>query len=372
MKNIAVLGGGNGALATAADLTLAGHNVNLFELPEFSQNLDPIIQAGGIEIRGAARNGFARIHGVTTDIRIALDNVDIVLIISPAYGHRMFAETVAPFLCDGQVVVLNPAYSFGAVQLTSVLRRQGVDLTKILIGSLSILVYAARKYLGNKVFVTAVKAAVPFTALPASNTSKVIKVLNDFFPQDDGKRGVLIPVLSELKTSIENTNLYAHAPIMILKAVEVENGGDPLTNTQSSNAVRNLTRAMNEEGMAITRAFGLEPWSQDYLLNQIMYPPWNKKLTSDFPDWVNTENKSKEYRQGSNLLEMRYITEDIPYGLVPLSEIGKIVSVPTPVIDSVITIGSIITNCDFRGTGRTLKKLGLSEMNKDTLLEFLS
>ena len=47
--NFAVSGVGNGGLATAADLTIRGFNVNLWEYPNFKQNLLPILEIGGIK-----------------------------------------------------------------------------------------------------------------------------------------------------------------------------------------------------------------------------------------------------------------------------------------------------------------------------------
>ena len=36
MEKVTVIGGGNGAFATAADLTIRGNQVTLFELPRFA------------------------------------------------------------------------------------------------------------------------------------------------------------------------------------------------------------------------------------------------------------------------------------------------------------------------------------------------
>ncbi len=49
IKKIAVLGAGNGGQAAAADLTLRGFKISLFEMPQFEQNLKPILERGGIE-----------------------------------------------------------------------------------------------------------------------------------------------------------------------------------------------------------------------------------------------------------------------------------------------------------------------------------
>ena len=58
----------------AADLSLAGYEVNLFELPEFEKNIKEILELGGIEIGGGARTGIARFNKVTTKIKEAIDS----------------------------------------------------------------------------------------------------------------------------------------------------------------------------------------------------------------------------------------------------------------------------------------------------------
>ncbi len=49
-EKIAVLGAGNGGCAMAADLSMVGYEINLYEYPDYADNLKPIIERGGIEI----------------------------------------------------------------------------------------------------------------------------------------------------------------------------------------------------------------------------------------------------------------------------------------------------------------------------------
>ena len=57
---LAILGAGNGGMAAAADMTLAGHEVNLFEFPQFKENIDPIKRTGEIRLVGVGRTGLAK------------------------------------------------------------------------------------------------------------------------------------------------------------------------------------------------------------------------------------------------------------------------------------------------------------------------
>ncbi len=67
----------------------------------------------------------------------------------------------------------------------------------------------------------------------------------------------------------------------------------------------------------------------------------------------------------------RYVTEDIPVGCHVYHELGKKFDVATPVIDSIITLGSAMVGTDFYQTGVTLDELGIAHLNKEELLDYL-
>ena len=63
----------------------------------------------------------------------------------------------------------------------------------------------------------------------------------------------------------------------------------------------------------------------------------------------------------------RYISEDVPMSLVPISSIGAMLGVPTPAIDMVIELGSILHGVDYRESGRTVARLGLEGMSVEDI-----
>ena len=46
MSKITIIGAGGVGTAVAADLTLAGHEVVLYEMPKFSKSIDSVIKGG--------------------------------------------------------------------------------------------------------------------------------------------------------------------------------------------------------------------------------------------------------------------------------------------------------------------------------------
>jgi opine dehydrogenase len=69
--------------------------------------------------------------------------------------------------------------------------------------------------------------------------------------------------------------------------------------------------------------------------------------------------------------EARYITEDIPYGLVTYSSFGKMIGVETPTIDAVIQLSSVMNQKNYMQEGRTITRLRIGEMSIKKLNQFL-
>jgi opine dehydrogenase len=61
--------------------------------------------------------------------------------------------------------------------------------------------------------------------------------------------------------------------------------------------------------------------------------------------------------------EHKYVSEDVPVGLIPMREIGRAVGVATPALDAVIAVASIMAGTDFASSARTLDRMGLAGMN---------
>ena len=62
-------------------------------------------------------------------------------------------------------------------------------------------------------------------------------------------------------------------------------------------------------------------------------------------------------------LDHKYITEDVPVGLMPMSALGAASGVATPAIDALITLVRAMTGKDFAAEARTPERMGLAGMN---------
>ena len=111
---IAVLGGGNGSLAAAGDLALAGHEVRLWRRDRAA--VEAHRAAGGlITVKDFRGRHEARPALITADIgRWPCGMPQLIVCPAPATAQADIARELAPHLADGQVVFLPPG-TFGSV-----------------------------------------------------------------------------------------------------------------------------------------------------------------------------------------------------------------------------------------------------------------
>ena len=184
-----VLGAGHGGMAMAGHLALMGYEVNLYN--RSADRIEPIALMGGIQLSGVIE-GFGQVKLATDDIEAAVDGVDILMVVVPATGHRFIAEKVAPFLRDGQVIVLNPGRTGGALEVKSVFRAMKVK-ADVVIGEAQTLLYASRNINPAQVKDLGIKTLFPLQALPGRESrigQGFTTGLSQFVPGDN----VLKPV----------------------------------------------------------------------------------------------------------------------------------------------------------------------------------
>src|SRR5204862_116920 len=102
--------------------------------------------------------------------------------------------------------------------------------------------------------------------------------------------------------------------------------------------------ALDEERRSVARALDLELEPADTGMSRMGYRAWWSDPDAPGPD------------RGD--FQPRYLAEDIPYGCVPLSCLGKQLGIRTPVCDAIITLGSSISGVDYNSEGRDLERLG--------------
>lgn len=343
----AVVGAGHGGLAMAGHLALMGHDVRLYN--RGGARLGPVRAAGGVRLEGALR-GFARLRVATDDPGEALGGADAVMVVVPASGHPEVARLLAPHLRDGQVVVLHPGRTLGAIAFEHALREAGCQ-ADVTVAEAQTLLYASRTVGPARVRVFQVKRQVPVAALPAGRTPEVIRRVGAALPQ-------LVPAPHVLKTSLDNVGAVLHPAPALLNLARIQ-AGVPFAYYLDgvTPAVAAVLEAVDAERLAVAAALGVEACSAREWLAEA--------YGVQGPDLGAAIRANPAYRglPAPAGLPTRYLSEDVPTGLVPLASLGEFLEVPTPVINSLITLASLAAGTDFRALGRTLERVGLRGMS---------
>lgn len=355
---IAIMGAGNSGQTMAADMALRGVEVNLYEMPSFGDRLDPILRWGGIEIIGAAQKGFAELHNVTTDIREALDGVSHIHVSTQAVGHRPIAELCAPYLENGQVIVVQPGNG-GALVFTKVFKEKGVGRKDVLIAETRAFGYGCRIIGPAQVAVYAFHEGGQrlIAALPSKNTDRVIDILGDGYPY------TWVPAANVLETTLLNPNVDAHTSCTLLNIghIEYAKGEFCMEEEGWSPSVLRVRAALNREVMALLEVLGIDTTQRKAYEERLI------KWIEEGGHYAE-ESPVKEPRSSKS----RYITEDVPIGMVLAASLGDMLGVAMPTYKSMIHLASVINETDYWGQGRTVEKLGIAGMNVEELNAFLT
>lgn len=355
----AVLGTGNSGQTFAADIALKGFNVNLAEVPAFESNLRAIEKKGGIKISGEAGNGFARLNMITTDLKEAVKGVDIIIIGGSAFAHEPISRLVAPYLEDGQFIMFTS--NFGALRFKKWMKDLNVPADVTPAETMSLL-YATRAVEPGKVVVIGLKNHLPTAALPASRTDDFLAKINPVFPQ-------LVTAENVLVTSLNNLNPIVHPPMVLFSAGRIESTDGKDWNLYAEGATESVTKvmlAMDEERMSLLERLGL---------NGIAFKDAFEAVYKNYSVGGQTMSLSETLRKSPihsdptfpapSSIDTRYITEDLPFGLVPWSSIGNMWGMPTPNIDAIIQIASTMLNVDYFTEGLTVDDLGIEGMSPE-------
>jgi len=359
VRDVAILGAGNGGCAAAADLGQRGYRVRLWSRGE--ERIAPIRDSGGIQFAGALGEGIQPLAAVTTDIAAAMKGADLVVVMVPTHAHEALAQLVAPHLTAEQILMISPGHTLLLVPQT--LRRHGVRAPVTC--ETGTLPYICRMDGPARVMITQPSRHQAFAAFPASETERLAALVQPVFP-------MIRPVASVLDTVFPYTNAIHHPPAFLCNAGRVESTGGDFYHYYDgiTPSVGRLIDRLDAERLAVAHALGCDPAPlPDHFLR--MGYTTEAARDSGLAYEVFHQSEADRWIRAPATLEYRFFTEDVPYGLVPLSELGRVAHVPTPVIDALIVVCSTLMGRDFRAQGLTLERVGLANLSVDKLQSIL-
>lgn len=342
-----VIGAGNGGIAMAGYLAMKGFSVNLYN--RTAEKIYPLMKEKTIHLTGELE-GFGRLNRVTADIGDAVTDVDIIMVTVPAVGHYDIAKEMAPYLKDGQIVILNPGRTGGALEVYETLLRER-KRNNIIVAEAQTFIYAVRAESSTHAHIYKSKKEVSLAAIPAIKTNYVLSLLEDVYPQ-------FIAAKDILETSINNYGAIFHPAPTLLNSGHIDRNVPFDYYTEGiTPSVANFLEKMDKERMEIGRCLQIDTISASTWLKE-SYGARGRNL-------YETIQNTPAYRglKSPMNLKTRYIHEDVPFSLVPMESIGELLGVKTPAISSIISLAECMTGEKFREFGRTADRLGLDGLS---------
>lgn len=347
----AVLGAGHGGKTMAAHLGLMGFTVNLYNHKDVEKDyeidLGEIRARGGIQLDGVIE-GFGRLNIVSSNIKEVIDGVDVIMVVVPANAHKYIAEVCAPYLQEGQIIILNPGRTGGALEFRKILKEKGVS-DKVKLAEAQTLIYACRSIGPTRAKILGIKKSVSLAALPATEIESVLKIVNKAYPQ-------FIPASSVLETSLDNIGAVFHPALTLLNSARIESTGGEFEFyiEGATPSVCKVIEAVDRERVNVAKALNVRAIPAKEWLS-LAYGVKGENLFEAIQN-----NPAYKGIKAPPHLRHRYIFEDVPTGLVPFASLGDMLGIPTSTIKSLINLASAMFETDFWDQGRTVEKLGLA------------
>ena len=351
--NIAILGAGNAGCAVAADLTLKGNCVTLIKTSKAVHNDNYRYMKehqNELVLWEGKKNESVCIFDVTTDISKVSYN-DIIIIYVQTNYHEQLIRKIAPYLKNDQIIIINPGY----LSTTFMLKYcKDKDIT---------IVEATSSFIDCRIIEPGIikvgfrNVRNPIGIYPRKNINLVKEKL-DCLQYN-------FHYFSTIEIALHNPNLIVHTVGAIMSIPRIEKKKDEYCMYWEvwTPSVWNILEKLDGEKMNVLEHLGFER------IRYVDICKFRNTLEDDrdgkeiFMWYANMPTRAK----GPSKVDSRYISEDVPQGLVMLEALGKKLHVETPVCTALIEIASAALQRNLRDEGRSLDVLG--EENITAIIE---
>ncbi len=346
-NQVSIIGGGHAGRGLAGFLSLQDFEIKMYN--RTISNVQTIIDNGGLDVHGVV-TGFASIPLVTDNMSKALKGIGIVIILLPAYAHKAIAHEMAPHLETDQLFLLMPGQTGGALEFARIIASH-VRIEDIILGEAQTFSFISRTLSRSSVLISKIKDCVNVSAFSASSNRRLLKILEN------------LPLCFQLSpnvldTGLGNVNAMLHPTPTLFSAglLESRKGGYKHYLEAISPSVGRLIDRMDAERIQVAHGFSLRIST----LVEWLGTTYGAKGNTLF-DCIKSIDAYDDIGSPTTLAH-RYVLEDIPTGLVPISYLGRLVDVDTPITNSIIDIACHLYEHSFWHSGRNLVRMGLNRM----------
>lgn len=337
---ITVLGAGNTGLAMAAHAVEQGNQVTLWN--RFEEEISHLIDSRTIHTTGKVEGSF-KLDLITTDMEEALKDPDIILIATPSFVHRYFAEEIAKYLTTDTFILLCPGRTYGVLEFVETFKTFNHEI-KPTVAETQTAIYTCRKTSDDTVEILSIKSNVLFSTLDHTKNEEIYDRVPAYIQTQ------LAPANSIVETSIGSVGMIMHcAPLLLNTGWTESKDHDYRYYIEGiSPSIANMLEKIDEERVAVSKELGYEVDGVRQWLKRV----YKVEGGTLYESIQNTTAYSTII--APDTLENRYITEDVPNGLVPVESTGHYLGLEMKYTGIIIDLASALLERDFRSDGRNL------------------
>jgi opine dehydrogenase len=359
-EKFTVIGAGHGGKAMAAHLALMRLKVTLYN--RTFEHISVIKKRGGIELESAegGPHGFGKLVNVTSDMGDAIKRAQVIMVVVPSSAHADIAKAAARHLRSGQIIILHPGRTGGALEFAKVLQDEGCT-ADVTISEAETFIYASRADGPAQARIFRIKEAVPLAALPAIRNEQVLEAIRTVYPQ-------FIDGVNVLYTGMNNMGAIFHPALTLLNAgwIEATHGDYQFYIDGVTPSVARVLEALDRERVTVASALGIRAQTGLEWL-KMAYDTTGEDLHEAI------HNQPGYYGiKAPSTLGHRYIFEDVPMSLVPIASLGERFGVSVRGMDSIIRLACIVHRTDYWKRGRTVDKLGIGDLSVAELMRYVN
>lgn len=342
-NKVAIISSGNGGQGLAAYFSNLGYETTLYAREQervdmFSSN---VFAVSGIYEK------LVPVSLISCHMAEVVADAHLIMVTTPSQYHHTVAGEMAPYLEDGQIMVLNPGRTFGTYAFDQKLRELGCQ-KDVIIAEAETFIFTCRCLAVGQPRIYTIKNHVGVAAHNPKDTQHVVEVLNRSFP-------TFVPSPSTLHTGFGNLGMIFHPLPILMNLTRVENKEDFLYYRGAiSPLVAHQLEKLDKERCAVAqRLIGGTLSAVEWL-----HEKYSSKGESIYECLQHTDAYAEVMTPKD--LYTRYVFEDIPTGCVPMLSMGRYLGVDMPFTNALVQWASAVYGVDFYESGRNETKLDMA------------
>ncbi|MDZ4395912.1 NAD/NADP octopine/nopaline dehydrogenase family protein [Cypionkella sp.] len=344
-KRVLILGAGGVARGMAALLTKAGH-VPMLWSP--SGRSTQALRSLPLQVSGAL-DGALRI-AIAQDLQTALHWAEVVVLAMPANGHRATLDAALPHLRADHGIIISAQLSLGGLYLHQALAARGVAALVMVWGTTVVL----GRCLGEDgVQIGGLRARVEVAALPDTRSDEALALCHALFGDRFGKAESIVAI------ALGNLNPPVHMANALCNLTRIERGEVWANYDGITPAVARLIEGLDGERLALAAAYGVRVRSVERHFRDTFALPEHLSLA----EMAAQIHARRGGPPGPTDLSTRFITEDLPFGIVEIITLAQHIQHPTPLHEAGLTLFQCLCGRDFRAENTLLPALDFAAIS---------